>query len=116
MFRDSMAIGAKTVFLDYSNTKGIQFGYRNATNGSIAQVGSDIPANFPMWFKLTKVGNVFTAYYATTPGTPAAGDWQTIGSVTVAFDNTDFLAGLFVNSQHSSGAATTKFSNVSILP
>jgi hypothetical protein len=114
MFRDSTATGSKTVYLNYSNSKGIQLCYRSATNGATTQAGSNISASFPMWFKLTKIGSTFTASYATTAGTPGSGNWQTIGSVNVTFDNSSFLAGLLVNSQHSAGAATTQFSNVSI--
>ncbi len=62
----------------------------------------------PLWFELTRVGNVFTGYYGTDGTT-----WTLLYSQTISM-NTLTLGGLVACSNSTSLLATTQFSSVSV--
>jgi hypothetical protein len=64
------------------------------------------------WLELVRSGDTFSAYYATTNGTPAAADWVLVGSHTVVmFAPT---VGLAVSAVDNTGLCAATFSNVSV--
>jgi hypothetical protein len=115
MFRDSTAANAPFVALVHDQGQGVQILYRDSTATAAAQQGANFAINPPVWLRLVRNANVFTAYYATTTGTPAAGNWTLIGSHTATIANTA-AAGMVVCSHDNTKLASAAFSNVSVLP
>ena len=70
------------LFQNPSNVVEIQ--WRDVDGGS-AGSGSQVgPTGSAKWLEIVKVGPVFSAYYATTTGTPTASDWIFVGLVLFA--------------------------------
>ena len=114
MFRNSTASGDAFVGLYENPNLQVELQWRDtlnvAANWGGTQVGNTTAAK---WLKLVKSGNTFTAYYATTTGTPAATDWVLVGVHTTSFTNSSYLGGLAVTSQNNSLLNTSIFSGVS---
>jgi hypothetical protein len=114
MFRNSTAAGDAFVGLYQNPNLQVELQWRDtlnvAANWGGTQVGNTTNAK---WLKLVKSGNTFTAYYATTTGTPAATDWVLVGVHTTAFTNSSYLGGLAVTAQNNSVLNTSIFSGVS---
>src|SRR5438045_8294008 len=74
MFRDSTA--ANTMFADVVVTPGntVYFQWRTTTGATASQAAGPVLTG-PAWVRLSRAGNVFTAYYSTN-GTA----WTQIGS------------------------------------
>ena len=106
MFRDGTA--ANAVFADVVVTpgNGVSFQWRSSTGGGcgFAQVGG---ITAPVWLRLTRVGDQFSAYYSTDNAT-----WTQIGS-SQTVTMTSALAGLAVTSHNNSSLCTATFDNVS---
>ncbi len=80
MLRDSLAADAPFVALVHDQTQGLQFIYRDVAGAAAGQQGANVAVNPAAWLRLTRYGNNFTAWYATTTGTPAAENWIPIGT------------------------------------
>ena len=108
MFRDSNAADAIYAIVAVEPGAGVHFEWRDSTGASFdgaAGVGGDAP----VWIKLTRTGNDFSAYYSMD-----GSNWLQIGStVTIAMQN-DYLAGLAVTSANTDALCTAQFSNVAI--
>jgi len=65
----------------------------------------------PVWLKLVKSGNTFTAFYATTVGTPTTSDWHQVGG-NYSHSVSSFQAGLAATSAVTSTLTTATFDNV----
>ncbi|MGA2061650.1 MAG: hypothetical protein ABSG67_14290, partial [Thermoguttaceae bacterium] len=79
--------------------------YRSSDGGSV-KYSTGYQA-VPIWFKLTRVGDVFTGYYGTDGAT-----WTKLGSSQTISMNSYILGGLGVCSNSSALSTTTQFSNV----
>ncbi|HSV13196.1 MAG TPA: hypothetical protein VLI90_02990, partial [Tepidisphaeraceae bacterium] len=111
MFRDSTA--ANSMFADVlvSYSSGVTFQWRNSTGGTADYaLISGIAA--PAWVKLVRGGNSFTAFYATTAGTPAAGNWIQIGTPQAIAMGSGIQAGLAVTSHANGTLCTSTFTGV----
>ena len=84
----------------------IFFYYRTSDGGSTSYTAGYLAV--PLWLKLTRVGNSFSAYYGTDGST-----WTQLGSTRTITMGTLTLGGLVVCSNGTSVVATTQFSNVS---
>ena len=114
MFRDSTATGAPFVLLTYDQSQGIQMLYRDTAGAAAAQQGASFATSAaPFWLKLVRVGNSFTAYRATTTGTPAASDWIQVATHTTTMSSSA-LAGLAVTSHDNGLVARAGFADVQI--
>jgi hypothetical protein len=83
-------------------------------NGSAAWGGSQAGfTSVAKWLKLVKSGSTFTAYYASTTGTPGTSDWVLVGTHSTTFTGTTYLGGMAVTSQNSSQLNTSVFSGIS---
>ncbi len=65
----------------------------------------------PVWVKLMRVGNNFSAFYSTDGTT-----WTQIGQTQYIAMNTSALAGLAVTAHNNSALSTATFANVSVAP
>jgi Concanavalin A-like lectin/glucanases superfamily/Ricin-type beta-trefoil lectin domain-like/Bacterial TSP3 repeat len=114
MFRNSTATDSAFVDLSYEHNAGLRFRYRDTAGASVLQ-HSALPMVPPFWMKLTRTGDTFGAYYATTTGTPAAADWISMGSRNTIL-TTNPLAGLAVTSRNPAIVALARFSGLTIAP
>ena len=113
MFRDSSAAGAMFADVVVTPSSGVSFQWRNATNGTCDYV-QITGQTAPKWVKLTRSGNSFTAYYATTAGTPTEANWIQIGTPQTIAMNSAATVGLAVTSHNNGNLCTSVFSNVSV--
>jgi len=105
MIRGSLSPSSAQAFMLVSSAKGLAFQRRVADgNTSVSTAGSMSTA--PRWVKLTRAGNVITAYESADGTT-----WTTVGSDTFTM-STNVLAGLAVSSHISGTLATATFDNV----
>ncbi|MES2922292.1 MAG: LamG-like jellyroll fold domain-containing protein [Verrucomicrobiota bacterium] len=115
MFRNSAAVDSAFVDVVYNHATGVRFMYRDTAGASAGQVGGNVSVSFPFWLKLARSGNTFTAFYATTASSPAAGDWVSLGShVTSMVANP--LVGVAVTSHNPGQVATSNFGNTTVVP
>ncbi len=109
MFRESLAANARQVMAIVSPAKGVAMQYRAATGGDSANAALSA-GTAPEWIRLTRKGNVFTAYVSEDNVT-----WRLLGSATVSM-GTNVYVGLPVTSHLNSVATTATFDNVSLTP
>jgi len=119
MFRDSMSANSVMVILNVIPTGVIQFYSRNSAGATLTspegRVSIGVPPlpDKPVWLKLVKSGDSFTAYYATSVAMPST--WIQVGTTsTVTLSNSAYLAGLAVTSHMDGMLATGIFDNVSV--
>jgi hypothetical protein len=96
----------RTVILDICPNGTIEFMARAEQNGQMAFLAGS-GASFPVWLKLERVGNEFTASIRSDDGSP----WQFIGSTSVSM-YTNISVGLAVTSHDTSALNTSTFDNV----
>lgn len=106
MIRESDAADSRFVFVGATQAGSVFFKYRNTTAGSVQTVTST-STTLPVWFKLTRVGNVFTAYRS-TDGLA----WSAIGAAQTIAMTADTLAGLVGTSTSTTVLNTAVFDNV----
>lgn len=81
MFRESLAAGARHVFLALTPANGVTFQYRT-TPGDVCSYNSTPSLTAPYWVKLVRANNVFTGY-SSANGT----NWTLVGSVSNAMSS-----------------------------
>jgi hypothetical protein len=86
-----------------------RLGYRSVTGDVTTLVKKGTPAYPNVWVRLTRVGNLFTAYYG-TDGT----NWTTTGSVTLANMPSTVFLGMALSANNTSNTVSASFRNVSI--
>jgi regulation of enolase protein 1 (concanavalin A-like superfamily) len=105
MARSSLADDAANVFLMVSPTK-YRLTYRATDGGDTEATGAATTTNFPQsWLRLSRVGNVFTAYTSTDGKT-----WTQYASETVVLPSTVYL-GLAATSHNTNQTTTAEFRN-----
>jgi len=113
MFRNSTAAGDMFVGLYENPNLQVELQWRDQTNANaISTVNPTGDTVTPKWLELVKSGNTFTAYYATTTGTPASTDWVLLATHTTVFSSPTYLGGLAVCSHNTGQLNTTVFSNL----
>lgn len=105
MVRDDLTAGSRHVVAAMTPAHGVSFDYRSSAGGTTTYVDAGA-GNLPMWLRITRSGNSFTAYRSAN-GTA----WTSIGSVTIALAATAHI-GLIVLSQVNSTLGTATFDNV----
>ena len=115
MFRDSTAASSAFVDLVLESPAGLRFMHRDTPGGTAGQTGGTVPVAAPVWLKLVRAGNSFTAFYSNVTGTPAEADWTLIGTHNTTL-STSPLAGLAVASRTADQVATATFSDLSATP
>jgi len=114
MFRDTAAAGAMFADVVVTPSSGIEFQYRSSTNGSAAQSGSSVTGvTAPVWLKLMRNGNNFSAYYSTDNVT-----WSQVGSTQTIAMGSNALVGLadtaHDGSTNSTALSTDTFNSLSL--
>ncbi len=109
MIRETLATGSRHAATVVTPGKGVSFQRRTTTNGNSAHTTTSGPAA-PHWVRLTRAGDVFTAYHS-ADGT----NWTTLGSETIAMSSSVYI-GLPVASHADGTLCTTTFDNVSVTP
>jgi regulation of enolase protein 1 (concanavalin A-like superfamily) len=109
MIRASANANAAHGFMLVSTSKGLAFQRRTQTGGLSTSTSGGI-GTAPRWVRLSRSGNVVTAF-ASTNGT----SWTTVGSATIDLPAAA-LFGLAVSSHDTTRLATATFDNVSVVP
>jgi poly(hydroxyalkanoate) depolymerase family esterase len=113
MFRDSADAGAMYADVAVTAGQGVSFQWRSSTGGSSADT-QVTGVTAPAWVKLVRSGNSFSAFYATTTGTPTASDWIQVGTAqTIAMSSTAQV-GLAVTSHNDGTPCTSTFRGVQL--
>jgi regulation of enolase protein 1 (concanavalin A-like superfamily) len=107
MMRDTFDPGSAQAFVLVSAGKGIAFQRREATSATSVHTAGSM-AQSPHWVKLTRNGDVFTAYES-TDGT----NWTEIAVDTIPMAPTIYV-GLAVTSHTTAASATATFDHVTI--
>ncbi len=90
----------------------VSFQYRSTVGGSTTQ--SYISGvTGPVWLKLVRSGNTFSAYY-TTVASPTSTDWIQVGTTQTISMATSVQAGLSVTNHSTTGSCTATFTNVQL--
>ena len=113
MVRDGLDANARHAFViaTPTTTKGIAFQRRVTAGGTTVHTAGPAVAP-PQWLRLTRVGNVITAYHRSS----STGAWTAIGSQKFTGLPATVRIGFAVSSHVESAAATATFDNVTITP
>jgi regulation of enolase protein 1 (concanavalin A-like superfamily) len=107
MIRQTLAADSAHAFMLVSPGKGTAFQRRTA-GGGISTSTSGPTATAPRWMKLTRTGDIFSAYDS------ADGiAWTLVGSDTIPMGST-VLVGIAVTSHNLGASATATFDNVTV--
>ena len=112
MFRNSLAANSTDLFLTLTptTTQGAKLEGRS-TDGATATIDNTLVGPIPpYWLRMTRVGNLFTAY-TSSDGV----NWALLGSITVTMGAT-IDVGLAVSAHNTAALNTSTFQNVSIVP
>lgn len=112
--RESLGNSAPKIDLALTRDHGIQAGWRNGggMDRPPSPYNNDAPAGAPVWLRITREGDVFSYYYATTAGQdpPANTDWIFRGSKEVPMSDPVYV-GLFNASYHGNQNDSATFDN-----
>jgi beta-glucanase (GH16 family)/regulation of enolase protein 1 (concanavalin A-like superfamily) len=115
MFRDSTNNNARYAGIFYTTqgaTPGLAWITREGATGDFTSLRTPtVPVSIPVWLKLTRVGNTFTAAYSSDGIV-----WTQVGPARTFTMNASALVGLAVSSGSTSSTATATFSDLSITP
>jgi regulation of enolase protein 1 (concanavalin A-like superfamily) len=105
MIRESLSATAKNAFMLLSAQQGVALQWRSLSSGATARVmGAAVVA--PVWIRLVRKGDVFSAYRSPTGAT-----WTLVGSVTIGMSANAYV-GLAVTSRDPNQTATATFSSL----
>jgi endoglucanase len=109
MFRDSTAANAAYAYAWVSPSNNMEFETRSANGVSSSYTVTVTPGGSPVWVRLVRAGNQFTASYSLN-GTSwtQAGTTQTVTMATAA------LAGVAVTSHNTAALNTSVFDNIAL--
>jgi regulation of enolase protein 1 (concanavalin A-like superfamily) len=107
MIRDSLNPNARNAFMLLSPGIGAAFQQRASTGGTTARVSGGSAA-WPVWVRLSRRGNLFTASRSAD-----GQSWKTVSTATISMPAATFV-GLAVTARDANLTATATMSNVSI--
>ncbi len=103
MVRASTNSGSQNVMVMATYGAGLQFASRLTNGGDTNEFTSYVDVNYPVWVRLVRSGDTFTAYYSTdTDPETGSNGWTEHGSTTVGMPST-VLAGMATSSYSSIG-------------
>ncbi|HEX4794917.1 MAG TPA: Ig-like domain-containing protein [Humisphaera sp.] len=106
MARTSLNANSAMIFSGTTAADGYRYTARASSGAAVTNVHPSAPLTFPnVWVRLTRVGNVFTAYHSTDGVT-----WTVTSSVTLALPTTIFL-GLATTGHSATGTTTAQYRN-----
>jgi hypothetical protein len=109
MFRDSADPTAAFASVTTDLKNHVFFNYRTANGGTSAY--AFVYASAPVWVRLVRAGNAFSAFYSTDGAA-----WTQIGSTHTIAMNTTALAGLRQSGASATSLSTATFANFSVTP
>jgi len=109
MIRETLAVGSRHATAVVSYSSGVAFQRRATTDGTSATTTTTGPAA-PYWVRVTRVGDVFTAY-----SSPDGSTWTTLGSQTITMASNVYI-GLAVTSHNTSALCPAVIDNLSANP
>ncbi len=109
MIRETLAAGSTHVMTVVSSSSGVAFQRRATTNGTSATT-TTTGLTAPYWVRVTRVGNVFTAYRS-----PDGTTWTTIGTQTITMA-TNVYIGLAVTSHTTATLCAATLDNLTVNP
>ena len=107
MIRESLTDDARHAFMYVSAGNGLGFQQRTRT-GHTSSETAGAATSAPVWLRLVRQGNVFSAY-----SSPTGATWTLVDSATVSM-NAQAYVGLAVTSHVASKTATASFANVTL--
>jgi regulation of enolase protein 1 (concanavalin A-like superfamily) len=107
VIREDLTAGATSVLLSVRPAGGVEFLARTAAGGTTASAAS-ATGTAPLWVKLARAGNVFTAAMSADGAT-----WTNVGSTTVTMAANAYV-GLAVCSHSTAALDTSTFDNVTV--
>ncbi len=120
MVRDSLAANAKNVFMLLRPSQGSAFQYRPANSANTVSTWQEVPPDFtpehnvrylrpPKWLKLTREGDVLTAY-----SSDDGKCWWRRWTQALAFDDAKVLFGVALSSGAYGDRAAARVTNVAV--
>jgi hypothetical protein len=107
MIRESLSAGARHGFVFVTRNGGIAF-RRRLTANSATKGGTSVSGKAPVWLKLSRRGNVVTAYRSAN-----GSSWTTLESATISLPSTAYV-GLAVTANDAARTARATVTNVSV--
>lgn len=104
MIRESLTNNSRNAFIAVTPGNGVDFQYRSGSNTTIVNGPA---STAPVWVKLNRSGNVFTASSSSD-----GSSWTQIAQQTVSM-GTNVYVGLATTSKNTAALARTTFTNVS---
>ncbi len=108
MMRESLSPGSRHAFMLVSGWQGFAFQRRLATGGSSTSTGGG-SGSAPGWVRLTRTGNVFSAYRSTDGST-----WTLVGSDTISMPAMIYV-GVAVTSHQNGTLSTAVFADTALV-
>src|SRR5262249_32046396 len=108
MIREGPTPSGSTAFMEITGGYALEYLYR-ATTGAGMGTANGTSVQAPYWWKLVRVGNVFTAY-----GSADGISWSQVGSPQTITMGTTAYAGLAVTSSSSTTNTSVTFDNVTV--
>ena len=109
MIRESLAADSRWALVAVTPTNGVTFQWRSSTGGNcdFSATGGIVA---PVWLKLVRSGNTFTAYQSADGAT-----WTQIGSPTILSMGSSVNVGMAVTAHDNTKLNTSTFDNVQVL-
>jgi len=108
MMRNDLTSGSANAFVELMGTLGQRFSVRQSLNGVTTRSGT-ANVTAPYWFKLTRLGSIFTGY-----SSPDGVTWTQVGPPTSIAMNNLIYVGIAVTDQNVNSVITTGFASVGI--
>jgi polygalacturonase/regulation of enolase protein 1 (concanavalin A-like superfamily) len=108
MIREQLTTGSTNAFVAVTPANGVDFQRRNTTGSASGYTAGPLSVTAPYWVRLTRSGNLFSAY-SSADGTT----WTFIGQTTITMPTTAYV-GLAVTSHSDGTLNTTSFDHVTV--
>ena len=115
MCRESLAPDAAMAGVFLTADSGVSFHFRAAGKTPADQKNGE-KVTGPIWLRLTRKGNKFTAYYAKSNGPPKSNEWSCVGEPKDIAMPLGVPGGLAVTPHNNERLAWAAFSKTSIKP
>ncbi len=110
MIRETLAANSTYAFMQ-ETPNGLYYQDRATTGGSAATVAGPVTGAVPYWVRVTRAGNVFTAY-----SSPDGTTWAQAGAAQTITMAANVYIGLPVCSHNTTTLSTVTFDNVTAVP
>jgi hypothetical protein len=120
MIRETLAANAKKAFMlefpppDHSQPA---FNWRTVTGGASSEIADHAALAAPIWLRLVRSGNSFSAYWAADANNGQShGPWIQLGAAQTILMNPNVYVGLALTSHNNGITSTAIFEHVQVLP